>query len=122
MDKDCEINHPYKYTVTYVKGRLHDLVDFMGLRSGYVLQVDEDKKRPEISTKEYIANEYRLCLKCIMKENKLSRTFTTEKGNYVELTGCERINNEYRYSIKVNGKHIHETFTEETLIKMMSNK
>jgi hypothetical protein len=119
MTNDCSMNHPYKYTVIYVKGRLHDLEVFKGLRSGYILQVDEDKKQPEISRVEYIANEHRMCLKCLMKQKKLTRTFTTDKGNYIELTGCEKINNEYRYSIKVNGKHIQETFTEETLIKMI---
>ena len=53
-----------------------------------------------------------------MKE--LKRVFTTSKGNTIELIGGEKIENEWRYFIKVNGEHQKETYSEEQLIKMMA--
>lgn len=47
------------------------------------------------------------------------RTFTTARGNLIELIGCERgEDGVWQYIIKVNGQHVREMYTEEQLNQM----
>ena len=48
-----------------------------------------------------------------------TRTFTTARGNQVELIGCERgEDGKYRYMIKVNGEQVRDMITFEQLNQM----
>ena len=51
---------------------------------------------------------------------ELKKRFTTAKGNLVELVGAEKHGREWRYMVKVNGKHQKKTYTERELIQMIN--
>jgi len=133
-DSNCAGNHPRYYKVQYREGPLQDYEfipqtyykikpkykesDFDYKKIESICQICFNKGYYIISIDGKIdrENKYTIQQLKVMENSTLKLKFTSIKGNIIEVIGVEKVDENYKYMIKVNGKHQEEYYSESQIL------